>query len=491
MSSPIALIKTQHISAGFTEISERGRGYLKSHRPGTDQYILDVQAGGRGWHFGAEPFTEASEVDTAWQASGGAWDWEMLKADYHAYIRDSVPVSYRYENEQTGQYIEITVDAPLWVNDENDSEQVASFSQVTPSIVDDLITWQSIATGWSVSVQAHPARLSKYIEIDSIANLGAPTIGGTNERLRLEFTYTKSNDLDIYVNGVQWNEQNNTSIETAGNIEFRDSTSGEAIFWIKNPEARDSAKGIAPIIQRLRRTGINFYAEIDIPWTWLQTAAYPITIDPTIDPEPGASNEDAQEDVGGGMNLTSTAINVFLAGVPYGGVYVEPTVPQGATIDVAYIRLYFNSYFDVEASIDLEDSDDAPVFGTGFFDITNRTLTDNAVSWSETTSSGYHNSPSLVTPVQAVVNRGSWSSGAGMVVVIEGVSGSDFQWYTYDNGSNAEILHIEYSTTAADLEPSISDGISAIGESIAPDIQLNAPVEYDDLNYQRSGVVIS
>jgi hypothetical protein len=88
MASPARDAKLRHEQAGFTEVVERGRGWLRSRNSSTGRYALTTQVGNIGWHRGAGPFTEADEVDTALVASSRTgYDLEMTRADYTAHVR--------------------------------------------------------------------------------------------------------------------------------------------------------------------------------------------------------------------------------------------------------------------------------------------------------------------------------------------------------------------------------------------------------------------
>jgi hypothetical protein len=303
MASPARDARLAAIARGFTEVYSRGRGHLVMKKPGAQQFSLDTQVGDIGWHYGTD---WANEVDTAWQASGGSWDWEMLAAEYNAYIRDSVPVSYRYVDAATQHYVEVTWSAVEWVNDEGQSQAAQSFRQVTPVIADDIIRWNDIntANGWDVRVEAQTARLAKWVTIDSLAALGTPTIGGTNIRLRFKLQFTRSSGLDVYVDGVRWAQDNNTWMETSSDIEFRNVATGLPVFWFKRPTGQDAGGNNPAMVQRVRRTGSSIYSEIETPYTWLQNATYPIELDDTIDPQVGASADD------GGINTAFTSFGV-------------------------------------------------------------------------------------------------------------------------------------------------------------------------------------
>jgi len=69
-----ARTKAQSIWPGAV-VAERGKGHIKHQHPTEpDRFMLDTQVGAK-WHYGAEPYTEASEIDTAWVTSSAAPAW--------------------------------------------------------------------------------------------------------------------------------------------------------------------------------------------------------------------------------------------------------------------------------------------------------------------------------------------------------------------------------------------------------------------------------
>ncbi|MGW8177849.1 MAG: hypothetical protein ACWGQW_03530 [bacterium] len=486
MASPVKDAKNKHIANGFTEIVERGRGHLRSRKPGTNQYALTTQVGGRGWHFGQEPFTEANEIDTAWVTSSGAWDYEVTKNDFHSFVRDSVPVSYRYLDAATQHYVELTVSAIEWVNDEGQSEEAASFSQVTPTIDDDTIQWNDIAPGWDVRIEAQTTRLAKWLDIDSLANLGSPTIGGTNIRLQMRFTYQKSSGLEIWIDGEQWDEKNNTWKETSGDIEFRDATTQQAVFGFKRPSGHDVSDdpetSEAPMIHRVRRLGVNFYAEIDTPWNWLQSATFPISLDDTIDDQVGASDEDASER-GDDTDFSSTANSIYIqsntTALTYnGGFYFNLSgISQGDTIgSTSYMEFYCSNNNDAQLRFYAHDVDSTDDF-TSTADIANRVLTteyleiniDDVAANNQWWNTYTDDSLDISAVIQEIVDRPSWDAAAIMMIlwgIPYAASKKTFFPDSYDGSSTfAAKLHIEYTAGGVTVTPA---AVSAIASSSGP-----------------------
>lgn len=444
--------KAQQIWPGAT-VAERGKRHIKHQHP-TDpnRFMLDTAVGAK-WHYGAGPYTEASEIDTAWVASAGAWDWEVTKNDFRSYIRDSVPVSYRYEDVATGHWVELTVNAIQWVNDAGQSENAVSFSQVTPTINDDEITWNNIAPGWHVMVRAETPRLAKWLTIDSLAQLGTPTIGGANIKLRFMFAYQRSAGLEIWADGIKWDEKNNTWFESAGAIEFRDETTQEPIFYIKQPIGNDDAGEPAPMSHRVRRSGVNFYAEVDTPGSWLQSAIFPISLDATIDTDIAAGADDGRVRSGppDWSNSTSTIHLGYYNSASWYNLsgwfrFTGISGLSGATINTSYCVFAISSESG-SRQLKIRANDVAsPANPTSYSDYTGKVLTTAGVDWDASGTT----TPSLNTIIQELAD--SYDPTAIMIMITnDGATGNDFkEVYAYEVGGGSEPnIHIEYTAGAA------------------------------------------
>lgn len=165
-----------------------------------------------------------------------------------------------------------------------------------------------------------------------------------------------------------------------------------------------------------------------------------------------ASSDDAREN-SGTMGLTAATMSLGGAPVNLGFRFLNVTVPQGATINTG-TKMTVNVVSTAAdnpggCAVMLEDADNAATFTTASNNITNRTKT-SSVTWSGTDiGAGAKDTPDLAALVQKVVNRAGWASGNAMVVIIDGVAGSDMTVTAYDETpASAATLTIDYTATA-------------------------------------------
>lgn len=177
----------------------------------------------------------------------------------------------------------------------------------------------------------------------------------------------------------------------------------------------------------------------------------------TLDLQVGAS----EDDIWHRPHTINKTSNDYLIGkigfTPYDSVarFINVTIPQGDTIDVAYLTLIVrtsSSGTTVLSDVSLEDTDDSGQIADDA-DYHSRVQT-AVVAWDDIpawTDGETKNSPSLVTPIQTVINRGGFSSGNALGVRwADGGSDADVDAYRIGSSYNhdsaeAPQLHIEHS----------------------------------------------
>ena len=131
------------------------------------------------------------------------------------------------------------------------------------------------------------------------------------------------------------------------------------------------------------------------------------------------------------------------------------TIPQGATINSAYIefRAYGSGSGDTTVTFRTEDIDDAPPFASSANNLTSRNFGSASVDWTlGTWSSGsYYQSPDLTSIIQPVINRTGWFGGNSLVFVSQGTQTGTHRAYSFDNFGGTSIyrpeLVIDYTWT--------------------------------------------
>lgn len=163
--------------------------------------------------------------------------------------------------------------------------------------------------------------------------------------------------------------------------------------------------------------------------------------------EISADLDDGHEEVGAGGpsagGLDSDGLVIGVRGTNEFAIllrFPNVTVPQGATIDSCTLEVYIayetGSAFDVE--IYGEDVDDAAQLDTGDNDnISSRTKTTNYVTWAwPYTGDGSYETTDPTDAIQEVINRGSWSSGNALALILVPASGtSDGNWGQVEDSS--------------------------------------------------------
>lgn len=146
-------------------------------------------------------------------------------------------------------------------------------------------------------------------------------------------------------------------------------------------------------------------------------------------------NDDAEQRTSSpfGVDLTSSDLELHnRTGTDDGYVgmrWTNVTIPQGATIDSAKIQFHVDEVVDSSISLTVtfrgDDVDDAAVFTTTASNLSDRAETTASVNWAIPTWVNVNDegaaqlSAELKTIVQEIVNRGSWSSGNALVIMIK------------------------------------------------------------------------
>ncbi len=433
------------------------------------------------------------EIDNIFEPALAPWDWQMLKAGYHIRVKEDFTAGQIIEFEKQGETVQLQPMALEWTNDLDQIQQVSMPQDVAPIITNpevDLlpgmsshqgtIRWNN-AYGQGIDFQwkCTSSRLTKILEIESLNKLPLPQqyiLDGGNPVLRLNLIFDPPNkqNVDIIVDGQVWNQS--SKAQTFTRIGFW--KDGEELwsflplkYWGSGTDLETNEK---QSVATLEKRGNKLYISIRVPYGWLQSAVYPMFIDTDISPQPaqvGASTDDCYRrlttDVWDLVNQNQRVGAASTSLYQYGGGmrFLNITIPQGDTIDVAYLTLRARgsrSGAACNSRISAEDVDDAITFAddSAAFDTRWAARTTARVDWDGIeawTGDVDYNSPEIKTVIKEIVDRGSWVSGQDIVIFWDDfedrsthASNNFRSGYSY-NGSTtyAPKLHIEYSAAVA------------------------------------------
>lgn len=176
----------------------------------------------------------------------------------------------------------------------------------------------------------------------------------------------------------------------------------------------------------------------------------------TVSSRVDTSSDDAEERLSdGAMDLTSSDLELIndpsdgdqIVGMRFTNI----TIPQGAIITNAYIEFEVDETDSGTTNLTFsgQDIDNAPTFSTSSNNISSRTPTSNTVPWNNLAAwnavDQKQQTPDLSLIIQEIVDRGGWTSGNSLVILVEGSGERTAESYDGEN-ANAPLLLIDYST---------------------------------------------
>ncbi|HEX6920788.1 MAG TPA: hypothetical protein VF314_11195, partial [Actinomycetes bacterium] len=183
-----------------------------------------------------------------------------------------------------------------------------------------------------------------------------------------------------------------------------------------------------------------------------------ITVNPagttqTIDVPVAASSDDAEQSPTGGVNLTSTDLELVTDGTKVQTVgirFAGLAIPKGAVVTNAYIQFTTDEVSTDVATLTVaaQAADNAATFTATNSNISSRPRTSATVGWSPPTwptvlaRTADQRTPALTAMVQEVVNRAGWNSGQAVAFVVTGTGRRTAA--SFDGTRGAPILHVEF-----------------------------------------------
>jgi hypothetical protein len=475
MANPARVIRNrvQAQHPGATVTSRGRKSITHQHPTATNKFMLDASVG--PLHIeGTE-----TEIDSDWVDADpvldAPWIKKMVLADYNAYFGPGTQEFnagqiIKYVHPDSGEDVTFEVQQLQWTNDLDQIEPIGDPSAVVPtSLTDDIVRWEDCFDDGGVPISGldfewhtQPTRLSKKLIIDSLSTIGSPPqfiIDGGNPVIRVQFIFQKSSGIEIWIDGVEWDEKANNPQSTTGNVEFRLTSTGETLWWFRKAFVVDGEdRQDNPAIQRFRKTGPNLFVEVRVPWSYLETASYPVIIDPSVEDTVAVTADDGTSEHGAGRDWWD---DDFTAG--YIGDYSNDqigvwsmftvTIPSGATIDSGcYLSYYIiNDGDGSEVSKIAAEDTGTPANPTTYdeyeTDIGNATTA--KVDWDGEMGLAYQSSPEIQSIIAELQASYDYSSGADILMLWYDDGCATNKYYTvndYDSStSRPATLHIEYT----------------------------------------------
>lgn len=288
------------------------------------------------------------------------------------------------------------------------------------------------------------------------ASLSESTVANLNTRLK---------SLNAEADGLTDNFSYGTIMATLDVlIKLTGGVKDSTHFQFKNIVFDDTKAKIDDVIDQLTAAitaieGASTYTSISsiaaqTIFSFIETTATSVTYYPT------ATSDDGSTTATGNIKSAENFVEMGQRGAVWSDMswpfirFPSVAITQGATINSAYIRLTSEgNYADAPETykIHFHDADNpvAPANNDGNNEIFLRDLTTAYVDWDPTawTTDTQYDTPDIAAPLQEIINRGGWSSGNAVMVImaVNAIGGSRLFWdYQYNGGANKAELHINW-----------------------------------------------
>ncbi len=177
----------------------------------------------------------------------------------------------------------------------------------------------------------------------------------------------------------------------------------------------------------------------------------------TLDIPVRANSDDAEQASGGGVDLSSSDLELVTDGSVVQTVglrFTGVSIPKGATITNAYVQFQVDEATTSAANLTVagQAADNATTFTTATGNLSTRQKTAATAAWAPTgwstvgARTAAQRTPNLSAVVQEIVNRSGWASGNALAVLLTGTGTRTAE--AYESGAaSAPVLHIEYRTS--------------------------------------------
>lgn len=214
-------------------------------------------------------------------SSDPLYDYEVTKGVYSAYFKSDPTEGQVVKYVKDGVEMTFQPMALNYRNDLNQLQQIEMINSVTgTSNSNEFLYENAYGSGIDLKYTYYQEVLKEGLIIESFSDLTAPQqyiIDGGNPTLDLDFII--ASDTKIIIDGVEWDKS--SSKLTSNEVYIKD-TSGNIIYYLPKPYAYDSDGNQKLLSYQFKKGGNSLYITLKTDYSWLQSAVYPIEIDPTI-----------------------------------------------------------------------------------------------------------------------------------------------------------------------------------------------------------------
>ncbi len=456
------------------ERTKTGKSFFDPSKPGSrllEISVAKIHYDGPNWKdIGNALIPSLANIPTL-----GLVDLEMTTDDYEFYALqtlNTIPLWFYRNKTVPDTYITFNPQALHWTNDLNQIDQISMPQSVIGTVTDNRLHWENAyGPGINLTLSAQAGRLAKALTLESIPPAPAQYIlDGVNPALELGFIFgipSGPNAPEIWIDGVLWGQSART--ETVNAIEFR--KDGKTLFSFAEPTAYDSGLGIVNPFFILTKQGPNLRVAIRVSLAFLESAVYPIVIDPTVIEQVGASADDGYSGSDTSFDNVGGALPVGMISFTYDSFmrFTTVNIEQGSIVTSANMTVVGDAT-DTDGvgtltNIYMDDSDDATTPTSRATHVA-KSRTTAFVAWDDVdlTATVAQDSPNFAGAVEEVLARGGWSANNAMMILWDNDGSTDgmlTRAESYDGvPANAVILNIVYSPAWVNTAPTITNKIS-------------------------------
>ncbi len=411
------------------------------------------------------------DIDNSVTVGTAPWNWQMTKDSYTTKFLNSFTNGQIIEFATQGQTINFQPMALQWTNGLNQIDQITMPQAVVASVATDTISWASAYGANTTFIwQNTPGRLVKMLKLGIPPRAPAAFIlSGANPVLELNFIFAPSSGLNIWVDTAQWDSKSDLDAPNQP-IFFKDAV-GNTLFAFATPKIYDASGNTTAATMRLKKASNNLYVSVRVPYSWLQAATYPVTIDPTIDVDVAASGNDGGYWESWTVTETRQRIGNFYGARDAFFRFTGITITAGSTITVATFQPFLNSQEGAGGltKIFAEDSDN-PAAPISQAQQDARVRTTAGVDWDDpyVAPAGQKTSPSIAPIITELLASFTISNDA--IIILwddDGSVGSENtaiadQWNS--DPSKPATLYIEYTEGGGAVAPTVTSSAATLVE---------------------------